>query len=285
MPVNEYICLNGEFLKSSGPCLFANNRAFRYGDALIENIRGFATQPQFLDHHLERLKANMHTLSMDVPGFLTVPNIQQLIVRLLNKNRVFSGAGIRLTLFRDFDNTLIPVKNSVSFLMESLALEHSKYGLNEKGLSVDICRNYTKSTGPLSDIPTATPLLYLMAGIETKENNMDALILLNQAGRLVETINSNIFLVSGSSIFTPGLNQGCIPGIMRKIIIALAGASGYMVNDQSSLTPAALHDAEEVFLTNALEGIRWVGAYEQTRYFNKTAKLLTGKLNELAFKA
>jgi branched-chain amino acid aminotransferase len=127
-------------------------------------------------------------------------------------------------------------------------------------------------------------MLYLLAGIDAQNNNLDEVILLNESGRILETGMSNIFLVSGNAVFTPGIDQGCIPGIMRRFIIGLASRAGFRVNDQSSLTPAAMEDAEEVFLTNAIEGIRWVGAYRQRRYYNKTAKQLAAKLNDVAFK-
>jgi branched-subunit amino acid aminotransferase/4-amino-4-deoxychorismate lyase len=284
MAAHAYICLNGEYLKDTEPCLFPNNRAFRYADSLSENIHAFATEPQFLNHHLNRLIGNMHSLFMEVPLYFSVENMRQLIVRLLNKNRNFGGAGIRLTIFRNDDQDYLPADNKVTFILESYPLVHARYPINEKGLYIDICSEYTKETGKLAFLRNASSLLYLLAGISGKNNNLDAVILLNENGRLVESTDSNIFLVSGNSIFTPGIDQGCIPGIMRKVIIELAGEAGYRVNDQSSLSPAALLDAEEVFLTNSIEGVRWVGAYQQIRFFKKTAKLLIAKLNELAFK-
>jgi branched-chain amino acid aminotransferase len=284
MGVNVYICLNGEYLRAIEPCLFPNNRAFRYADSFFENIHVFATEPQFLNYHIERLVDNMRLLSMEVPAFFTEHNFRQLIVRLLNKNRIFRGACIRLTVYRNPNEKYIPGDDKISFILESQTLEHDKYELNEKGFCVDICNGFTKTTGPLANVRNANSLLYLLAGISGRNSNLDAAILLNETGRLVETISANIFLVSGNSIFTPGINQGCIPGVMRKVIIGLAGDAGFNINDQSSLTPAALDDAEEVFFTNAIDGIRWVGAYRQRRYFKKTAKMLTGRLNELAFK-
>jgi branched-subunit amino acid aminotransferase/4-amino-4-deoxychorismate lyase len=285
MPGNVYICLNGEYLQSAEPCIFPHNRAFRYGDSSCENMHAFATEPQFLNYHLERLYDNMQLLSMEVPAWFTERNVNQLIVRLLNKNRIFGGAGIRLTVYRDTSERFIPDNGKVSYLLESHKLEYNKYELNENGYCVDICNGLIKATGPLASVRNANPLLYLLTGIAGKNNNLDASILLNESGRLVETVNSNIFLVSGNSIFTPGINQGCIPGIMRRVIIEIAMEAGFKVNDQSNLTPAALNDAEEVFLTNALDGIRWVGAYSQRRYYKKTAKLLTARLNEIAFKS
>ena len=281
--VHSYICLNGEYIKGNEPCLYPGNRAFRYADSLCENIHAFATEPQFLDHHLKRLTGNMQLLSMEVPAYLTAENLHRLIERLLNKNRIFGGSGIRLTVFRNDGQDFVPAGNQVSFMLESTPLKAGKYDLNEKGYCIDICTEYTKVKGVLSGLRNSNSVNYLMAAMQGRKENLDAVILLNEDNRLVETTDSNLFLVSGSSVYTPGLDQGCIPGIMRHIVTMLSNEAGYGINDQCSLTPVALDDAEEVFLTNAIEGIRWVGAYRKRRYYNKVAKLLTARLNNLAF--
>jgi branched-subunit amino acid aminotransferase/4-amino-4-deoxychorismate lyase len=283
MAGNVYICFNGDFLKASEPFLFSQNRAFRYGDVLYENLHAYATEPQFTGFHLERLFESMRLLSMDIPAYLTEGFLRQLISKLLNKNRIFGGASIRLSVYRDTAEGFIPDRGSISFILESQKLDSDYYELNDKGLNLEICTGFTKSSGPVSQVRSAHTLLYLLAGIDGRKKNIDTTVLLNEAGRIVETIDSNIFLVSGNSIFTPGTDQGCIPGIMRRVIIGLAGEAGYRINDQSNLTPAALDDAEEVFVTNAIDGIRWIGAYRQRRYYKKSAKTLINKLNEMAF--
>ncbi|MBN1144470.1 MAG: aminotransferase class IV [Bacteroidales bacterium] len=281
--LHSYICLNGAYIKGNEPCLFPGNRAFRYADSLSENMHAFATEPQFLEHHLNRLTDNMQLLSMDVPAYFTAENLHQLIERLLNKNRIFGGAGIRLTVFRNNEQDFVPADHRVSFILESKPLKAGKYELNEKGHCIDICTEFIKVKGRLSGLRSSNSTMYLMAAMQGRKENMDAVILLNEDNRLVETTDSNIFLVSGNSVYTPGIDQGCIPGIMRRIVAGLANESGFSVNDQCSLTPMALDDAEEVFLTNATEGICWVGAYRKRRYYNKAAKQLTARLNNLAF--
>lgn len=278
-----YICLNGEYRKNSGPSLYPHNRAFRYGDMLAENMHAFGTELQFPEHHLERLYNNMRFLSMEIPASLTVEKLRQFAVRLLNKNRIFGGAQVRLTIYRDSDQGFLTDLPGISFLLESHALNYDRYILNEKGFTLDICSAFTKFSGNMPVIRNAHNLLYLLADIEGRNKNLDAILLLNESGRIVETVDSNVFLVSGDSLFTPGIQQGCIPGVMRRIILGLAGDAGFRTNDQSSLTPAVLHDAEEVFLTNAVDGIRWVGAFRQRRYYKRVAKILNEKLNEKAF--
>lgn len=283
MPVNDYICLNGAYLKSSVPSLLNNNRGFRYSDAVVESIHAYSTEPQFLSRHLDRLSINMKVMQMPVPGYFTRDNFRQLIVHLLNKNKLFKGALIRLTVFRKEGEEPVPEINEVSFLLESIPLGSGKYVLNTTGLKVDLCNTFTKTTGPLSFVREAHSMLYMLSGMECKSRFLDSLILLNEAGRITETCDSNIFLISGNGLFTPGIKQGCIPGIMRSVVLELAEKENFRINDNSNLSPAALDDAEEVFLTNARDGIRWVAAYREKRYFNKTAKMLTSRLNDWAF--
>jgi branched-chain amino acid aminotransferase len=44
-----------------------------------------------------------------------------------------------------------------------------------------------------------------------------------------------------------------------------------------------LLDANEVFFTNSISGIKWVLAYKDKRYYSDNAKKLTDKLNKIAF--
>jgi branched-chain amino acid aminotransferase len=41
--------------------------------------------------------------------------------------------------------------------------------------------------------------------------------------------------------------------------------------------------ADEVFLTNAVDGIRWVGAFREKRYYRDMSQKLVNLLNQLAF--
>jgi branched-chain amino acid aminotransferase len=284
MEGQNYICINGDFRKSSEPCLSSSNRVIRYGDVLHEHIHACATEAQFLDFHLQRLADSMQLLQMEVPISMSEPVLRKLITQLLNKNRIFGGAHIILTVFRVSGYNRVPEKHNTSFIIESIPLAVAQYVLNEKGLTVGISKQYTKSFGPLSVLHDHCALLYMLAGMESHKDRIDAYILLNESGYMVETHNSNIFFVSGDSVFTPGVQQGCIPGIMQRVVSDLVVELGMRMNESSRLTPAVLDDAEEVFCTNAVEGIRWVGAYRDRRYYKGLARKLTEKLNERAFR-
>ena len=279
----KYLCLNGEFRPAADPVLVAGNRAFRFGDALFENIHAWSTEAQLLEKHYNRLITSMTVLGMAIPSRLTVPSLSRFITQLLNRNKIFGGAGIRLTVYRETGESLLPGDQTTSFILESEALQTGRYQLNEKGYVIDVCQEFRRAAGILSGIKTTGYLSNVMTALFCEQNGLDDAIMINESGRITGSTGSNIFLVKASSLFTPVLGQGCIPGIMREVIIKLATDAGLQVNDHSSLTPAVLDDADEVFFTNAIEGIRWTGAYRQRRFYKNTAQMLIRKLNDKIF--
>jgi branched-chain amino acid aminotransferase len=121
-----------------------------------------------------------------------------------------------------------------------------------------------------------------MAGIFKMQHGLDECILVNDKGAITEAISSNIFAVKNGVLYTSPISDGCIDGVMRKKIIEIAEANRIAVYELSIMQNVLL-GADELFLTNAINGIRWVVAYKQKRYFNNTAKKLLEKLNELIF--
>jgi branched-subunit amino acid aminotransferase/4-amino-4-deoxychorismate lyase len=279
----KYLCLNGDFRPAAEPVLISANRAFRFGDALFENIHAWSTEAQLLEKHYNRLTAGMELLGMAVPARLTVPSISRYITQLLNRNKIFGGAWIRLTVFRETGTDLLPGDQMTSFVLESEALESARYMLNEKGYVIDVCQEYRRAEGTLSGLKTTGYLPNVMTALFCEQQGLDDAIMLNESGRITGSSRSNIFLVKEASLFTPVLGRGCIAGVMRNVVIQLAIDAGLRVNDHSSLTPAVLEDADEVFFTNAVEGIRWTGAYRQRRFYKNTAQMLIRMLNDKVF--
>ncbi len=283
MPFN-YICHNGEFLKGDDYSLTHRNRSFCYGDALFETIHCLGTQPQFFENHWNRLSQGMKILKMQGSKDFSGQTLEYYIEKLLNKNRIFKGARIRLTIYRNEGGLYSPDSNTISWLMESSALEDEHYEFNSKGLNIDIFDGVHKPVTVLSNLKTTNALIYVLAGIFKTENKLDECLILNQYGRIAESISSNVFLVKDEKIITPPLSEGCIAGTMRHTVMYLAKRAGYSVEERGILETNLL-DADEVFFTNAIQGIRWILAYKDRRYFNFVARKLVIELNQEIFNA
>jgi len=284
MAVNTFILYNGEYHLKENFGLSYKNRAFCYGDALFETMHANGSDIQFFDDHLVRLKYGMQVLRMEIPTVIESGFIQKEIIKLLHKNKLYQGVRIRLSVFRNEGGKYTPTDHNISYLAETEYIENDYYQLNTKGFTIGIYPEMKKPINPFANLKTANSLLYIMAGIYTKERNLDDCILLNEKGNLIEGISSNIFIIKGSTLTTPGLSEGPVAGIMRKQILRIANSVGFKINHESAVTEKQLLDADEVFFTNSIAGINWVLAYKEKRYFNSTAKKLIDQLNMLAFK-
>jgi branched-chain amino acid aminotransferase len=278
----EKVCLDGKIYSKDELLFGAENRAFRYGDSLFETIHSNGTEIQFLSEHLDRLQKGMESLEMISPSEFK-DRIKRNIIFLINKNKAFAGTRIRLSVFRKDGGLYSPTDNSISYLIETSVLEHAKYVLNRKGLKIGIYNQIRKSYNLVSQYKTGNSLPFILAANYRKKMNWDDCILLNDRGNVVESTSSNLFIVKNGNLLTPSLESGCVSGIMREQIIEAAVNLNLTVFDDCTLTQDHILNADELFLTNAIHGIQWVVAYQERRYFNKTAKLLIEELNRKAF--
>jgi branched-chain amino acid aminotransferase len=279
----KYICLNGSYIKADRPTLESKNRSFLYGDGLFETIHVNGTEPQFIEKHLNRMLDSMKLLKMVIPGFFSCEYFTSHIKGVLTRNKLFQGARVRITVFRNGGGFYTPEVNDVSFIIESSMLNDDVYRLNQKGYRIDVFTDIFKPVYPLSAVKSTSALLNVLAGIFRFENKLDDCLLLNQTKRICESSGSNVFLVKGNRYYTPSLKEGCLPGIMRQVIIEIIRKEKLNINDECTLAMEDLLDADEIFLTNSISGIRWVVAFKQKRYYNKSSKFLIKKLNEEAF--
>jgi branched-subunit amino acid aminotransferase/4-amino-4-deoxychorismate lyase len=269
-------------LPAGEPSIMHGNRSFCYGDALFESIHANGTRLQFFNSHYNRLKTGMQILYMDSRSLPEAAVMESHIVKLLNKNHLYNGVRVRLSVFRNTGGLFTPEDNSVSFLAETQPLPDDLYSLNAKGLKAGVYNAVLKQPGILAGLKTSNSLLYIMAGLYKKESGLDECFIMNTERRPSEFISSNLFIVTKGIIYTPPLTEGCIAGIMREQIIRIARNEGIECIE-SKLTTEDLNLADECFMTNAVKGIQWVVAFNQKRYYSKTSRLLVNALNKEQF--
>lgn len=280
MSKDPYCILNGHLISVYEPSVPFTNRAFRYGDALFESIRICNNKIMFLKEHLTRLKLGMTVLRMNLPAEFTSENIAEMISVLLKKNEDLPNARIRLTVFRKEGGYYAPESNDISFLIETTSMPGA-YEFNQKGIWVDIYADIKKSINKLSNIKSANALLYVMAGVAKQSMKLDECLLVNENGTICEAISSNVFVVKNGTLFTSPLTEGCVAGVMRKQIMHMA-TENKILTFESPLTMYTLLNGDEVFLTNSIQGIQWVGQYKDRFYTNKISQFFHEKLMELA---
>jgi branched-subunit amino acid aminotransferase/4-amino-4-deoxychorismate lyase len=281
----NYICHNGKIISENDLHLACSNRAFQYGDGLFESMHASGNKVQFFYEHFDRLIRSMKLLKMEIPVRFSVDTygIQKDISKILIKNKLFKGARVRISVFRQGGGFFAPDSNETEYLIECSSIPSDRYELNQKGLLIDIYEEMAKPINTLSRINTSSSMFNVLAGIYKAENKLDECIVMNTKGNIVEGISSNIFVVKENLILTPSLREGCLPGIMRQKAIELARKLAYSVQDEGIVQIQDIMAADEIFYTNAVNGIQWVVGFKQRRYFNKVSKALILELNKLCF--
>ena len=93
-----------------------------------------------------------------------------------------------------------------------------------------------------------------------KISGLDECLILNAWERVADTGIHNLFYILEDVLYTPPLSEGGVAGVMRRYVM-----EHYPVVERA-VTPAELETASEVFLTNAIAGVRWVDRFRVTAY-------------------
>lgn len=275
----QFINFNGTIVPADQQILSINNRGFRYGDGLFESMRFMKGELRFPELHIERIRKGMKLLKFDNYSQIDAWFIREKVEELVRRNKTGPDARIRLTVFRDAEGLYSPSANKMAYVLESQKLEESQYTINLKGLIIDVFDEIPKPVNLLSNLKTCNALIYVLAGIFKNQNALDEVLVLNQKGFLCESMSSNVFVVYDRKLYTPALNEGCIAGVMRQVVMRLAKENGIELVE-AQINPEILNQADEIFLTNAGRGIQWVMGYNNKRYFNEVSRFLNEKLNQ-----
>jgi branched-subunit amino acid aminotransferase/4-amino-4-deoxychorismate lyase len=278
----QNILLNGQLISSSseGQGIPATNRAFLFADGIFETIRIAKGTPIFLDEHFQRLREGLKAHRIQAPLGFTPASIANDIAALLKAEGLHEGARVRMTLSRSGAGFYTPEENGLDVVMTAQAVDSVEYVLNDKGLSTDIYPEMKCTPNHLSKFKNIASNIYVQSGLWAKENGLESALIQNDRMGIIESTASNLFLVSNGVLYTPGLDSGATAGIMRAQVINLALSSGMKVYE-CNLTPQNLLVADEVFLTNVVQGLQWVGSYRTKRYFNAATSELVRLLNTL----
>lgn len=281
MPIH-YINHNGTLVPQETNILSADSRALRYGDGLFETMLYQNGQIRFLSFHVERLQSSMEKVHLDNPQKFDEYFIKNSTDELIRKNNMIGQkVRIRLIVYREGGGLYAPISNTVGFILQVDRIAES---LKDKkvGLIVGLYTEYKKPFSDLSEIKSNNALIYVMAGLYKQKFVFDDVLILNHEGYLCEGLSSNVFVYFEKTLYTPALNQGCINGVMRRVVMDIAAAEGIPVVE-AQINPEIMRKADEIFCTNAVQGIQWVMGYKQKRYFNKISRVLQEKLKTWSY--
>lgn len=270
-----YKVLHSEIKSIDNPNLA---RAFHYGDGFFESIYVENDRIPFYQYHYQRICKSFDILKLD-RDFL--PSSEALYDKILSTLLVKNTYRIRLDFTREAEGLYGPDRNDVVFAITHKVLEFAMFSHSKSSYKMGIYNENIKAMHPLSAIKSKNALVYVLASIWAKEHHFDDAILLNQNKQVCECISSNIFVVKDKMIYTPPIADGSVDGVMRAFVIDTLKNNKYDIREQS-LSLEDVRNADEVFVTNAIQGIQAVRflerAYDKLDSTNEIIHLLKSAL-------
>jgi branched-chain amino acid aminotransferase len=275
---------NGAIIEKSDLPSAEIARATMYGDAVFETLKMQEGKLFFIEDHYFRLMAGMRILRMPISMDFTPEFFIEQAERLAEEVAIENGR-LRIQVVRVADGKYTPSEDqSTVWWMELEELESIEYIHSEKGLTVDLFKDHYIQPGLLSTIKSSNSLPYVLGGVYARENNLDAVLMVNDNKMLVEANASNVFVLKGDVLRTAPLEDGALRGVFRKNLLNWGKEIGLQVKEES-INPFDLQKADEIWLTNTISGVQWVEKYRKNTYKGDKAKelvaLLQRKLNVL----
>lgn len=260
--------------------ILTQNRAFLYGDGVFETLKIVNNRILFLEDHYFRLMASMRVVRMEIPMNFTMEFFEEEVLKLVQENEISASARARITVFRNDGGLYLPKTNEVSYLIQATALENTSYTLNTADYEVDLYKDFYVTKQLLSSIKTTNKLINVTGSIFAHENGLANCLLVNDTKNVVEGLQGNLFMLMGKKLITPPISEGCLNGIMRKQVLALAKKLQDIEVLEEIISPFDLQKADELFLTNVIIGIQPITKYRKKEFTSDLAHLLVQKLNE-----
>lgn len=268
----KFCNINGKTLPVSEAIIPVDNGAFRYGYGLFETMLVADGEIRLTRFHWERLLAGARQLYFEMPTLMTAEWLEAEVLRTVKKNHAEQLCRVRLQLYAGGGGLYSSESRQPGFIIECFPLEADNMGLNDNGIVAGIADGVRKSVDVLSNLKCCNALIYAVAARQAKAQRWNDALICNTDDNIIESTIANIFWIKDDVVYTPPLADGCVAGVMRRHITEKIPVV------EKSLNRKELLIADEVFLSNAIKKIRWVGAIGDKTYGNQKIKEIYGYL-------
>jgi branched-chain amino acid aminotransferase len=245
---------NGQLLFEEDFALTLPNRGLFFNDGFFETLVWAGEGIRYLPHHWVRMERAAEVLGLILPPELaSADSLTATFRRLIAETQPSrSGHRLRLQVWRGGGGLYAPETSSCNYLLTSRPFHPNDTPVRVAGFAETVRTHFS----PLSFCKGPNSLTYVLAARERTQRSLDELLLLDAAGHVAEGVAAAVFWISQGQLCTSPLITGCVAGVRRAHLLAVARQHQIPVAEVLAL-PAELEAAEVVFTAN-VAGIRVV---------------------------
>jgi len=246
-------------------CFHLDDRLF-LGEGVIETLRVMNGRPCYPQCHWLRLinTARFLDIDIDLSYHQWLKNLDACIPRIGQHGGIkvlLSGGRAKRGLHQCGVNP-------------QLFYEPFNYQIKEQPVKLISAAWVRDSHNPLYSIKSTNYLESIIALKQARASQADDVVFFNKDDFMMETTVASIFMIKNNKLFTPSLNQGILPGILRSRIV-----EGHFDCDiaceETEIHKEVLLQADALFITNVLQGIRVVRSFNDKLYDQKNPYITT----------
>lgn len=243
-PARDVVWLDGRLIDTARAAIPAQDRGFLYGDAVFETVRIYGGVPFLWPQHERRLAASLRAFAIPRPR----ADLRAAALAVL-RARGLADAAVRVTVTRGSGEGLIPPPNvQPRVLVSAREIPSELPELRERGVAI-VLLPFGHGRGAVTDGHKTTAYLPAVLGkMRAAARRAFEGVYVERDGTVSEGTTSNLFAVRRGRLLTPSLDEGCLPGVTRSVVLRLAAEAGVPV-DTVPLRAARLHEMDELFLT------------------------------------
>lgn len=248
VPSTLKIWIDGQLLPRDQARVSVYDHGLLYGDGVFEGIRVYSGKIFESAAHIRRLYDSAKAIRLEIP--MTQSQMHEAIESTFRANG-FTDCYVRVVVTRGAGDLGIDPRKShkpcVFIITDKIAVYPAD--MYEKGMAI-ITSSYTRNH-PNSTPPRIKSLNYLnnvLAKIEANDAGVPEALMLNHLGNVCECTADNVFLVRDGKIRTPSVDQGCLEGITRRVIMDLCAKHGISCAE-TVIQRQDVYTADEMFVT------------------------------------
>lgn len=237
------------------------DRGLQYGDGLFETMRVRRGRIRLLDYHLERLFDGCARLQIAAPGS------RALRRELEHAAELRSEAVLKLIITRgvsSFRGYRPTGCERCTRILTLHALPRGAPATEQWPVRVRLCSTPLGLNPQLAGLKTLNRLESVMARSEWRDARIWEGLMQDLDQNIVCGTMSNLFLRRDANLLTPALDRCGVAGVMRRWVMETAAGLQLRVTERP-IRWRDLREAEEVFMSNAVVGLKSVGVIERGR--------------------
>jgi 4-amino-4-deoxychorismate lyase len=255
------LLVNGVAPANASQAVASDDRGLQYGDGLFETALLVDGQVRFLDAHLQRLFRGCERLGIQAP------DRQTLIAEITRVSAASNRGVLKIIITRGAAGR--GYRPPVTAAATRIVALHPLKDTPQHSLKLRWCETRLGRNARLAGIKHLNRLEQVLAQSEWREGEFDEGLMMDTEGELVCATAGNVFAVRDGALITPDLRFCGVQGVMRAQVIEVASKLGLAVSEEP-LWPHDLDTASEVFITNAVRGIRSATSLDSLQWSDST---------------